>query len=394
MKNYKTFQFILLLTPFVFSFALGLDIYIPIVPQMAKIFGTTPAMIQLTLSLFLFITGIGQLILGPLSDQYGRKVILYVASVLYGLGSLGCVFSEDIVWLIVSRVVSSLGACGLLVTSYALVRDLYSGETSARMYSFLGGATGISPTFAPIIGGYLALYFGWQSIFVFLTGIGMLAFFITGRWIEETHPKELRVKMNQEIFRRYWDIFTNKQFISFALIGGFGEAVFFCFFSISPFIIIDLHGTPTHEFGYYFAFFGLVISLGGFASAKLVQKIGIYRTIVTGITFMFIGGLSMISWHCINCLSLSGFIIPMIIACSGAMFIIGGCTSIALEPFPLIAGTAAAALGAVEFGVAAIVGSLLMLFPVDSSMPYGVFIIILAILSLVLFLRFRKTQAK
>lgn len=391
MKNYKTLQFVLILTPFVFSFALGLDIYIPIVPQMAQIFGTTPALIQLTLSLFLFVTGAGQLLLGPLSDQFGRKTILYTASTLYAVGSLGCAFSGDIFWLIICRIVSSLGACGLLVTSYALIRDLYSGQKSAKMYSFLNGATGISPTFAPIIGGYLAFYFGWQSVFIFLTCIGVLAFLITNRFIEETHPSQVRVKMNLSIFKRYWDIFTNRQFITFAAIAGFAEAVFFCFFSISPFIIIDLHGIPAHEFGYYFGFFGAVIGLGGFVSAKLVEKIGIRSTIAVGIALMFLGGITMISWYCINCLSLPGFLFPMVIACTGAMFLIGGCASIALEPFSLIAGTAAAALGFVEFGIAAIVGSLLMLFPTDSSVSYGIFIIILATLSLILFLSKRVT---
>lgn len=394
MKNYKVHQLILILTPFVFSFAFGLDIYIPIVPQMAQIFDTTPELIQLTLSLFLLITGVGQLFIGPLSDQYGRKVIFYASSLCYAFGSLGCAISGNIVWLIFMRMVSSFGACGMLVNSFALVRDLYSNEKSAKMYSFLNGAIGVSPTFAPIIGGYLAVYYGWQSVFLFLAIVGFFAFFVSMYFVEETLSLEKRVKMDRTVFRRYWNIFCDRQFIVYSSIAGFGEAVFFCFFSISPFIIIDLHGIPTQQFGYYFAVFGAVIGLGGFASGKLIEKIGISSTIAMGILLMFLGGLSMLIWHHLASLTLQGFLIPMAVACTGAMFVVGGSASKALEPFGLTAGTASAAFGALDFSISAVVGSLLMLFPTDSVVPYGFFIIVLSAGSFCLFLNGKRISSE
>lgn len=378
MKNYKTIQLLLILTPFVFSFAFGLDIYIPIVPQMANIFETSPALIQLTLSLFLFFTGFGQLLIGPLADQYGRKNIFYVSSVLYAIGAIGCAFSPDIGWLIFARVVSSFGACGMLVTSFALVRDLYSSDESAKMFSFLNGAIGISPTFAPIIGGYLAVYFGWQSVFYFLLLIGLLGILITYSFIKETHPLENRVRIDRHVFQRYLNILKNRQFLLYSTLAGFAEAVFFCFFSISPFIIIELHGTPTEEFGYYFAIFGANIGLGGFGSGKLIEKLGIQNMILLGITLILLGGASMLIWYHLNPWSLQGFLIPMAIACSGAMFLVGSCAAKALEPFGEIAGTAAAAFGSFEFGMAAIIGSIMMLFPTTSPVPYGVCLLLLA----------------
>ncbi len=381
MQNFKPYQLILILIPFVFSFALGLDIYIPIIPQMTEIFQTTTPLVHLTLSLFLFFTGFGQLFIGPLSDQFGRKRILYISAALFAIGSLSCIFSLNIYWLILARVVSAIGACGMLVTSFALVRDLYASDTNAKMYSFLNGAIGISPTFAPIIGGNLAVYFGWQSIFAFLSLIGFLSLIVIYLFIEETHGIAQRVKMDKAIFRRYLDIFKNKQFLIYAFIGGFAEGVFFSFFSLSPFIIIDLHGTPTQEFGYYFAVFGAVIGLGGFVSGKVIEKFGIMTTIILGIAMMFIGGFSMLGWNYIDSLSLQGFLIPMAIACTGAMFLVGSTVSKALEPFAPIAGTAAAAFGSLEFGIAAVVGSILMQFPTNTTLPYAGLIIILAVSS-------------
>jgi len=390
MHTYKIFQLVLILTPFVFSFAFGLDIYIPIVPQMSEIFDTSPAMIQLTLSLFLFTTGFGQLFIGPLSDQWGRKKIFYIASAFYAIGSLGCAFSPDIFWLITSRLISSLGACGMLVTSFAVVRDLFSSHQSAKMYSFLNGAIGISPTFAPILGGYLGTFLGWQSIFLFLGGLGLFSLIVTNFFIYETHPEEKRILLNRMVFNRYLEIIQNRQFIIYSVIAGFAEGVFFCFFSISPFIIIDLLKIPTYEFGYYFAIFGSVIGLGGFASGKMIEKNGIQSTISCGISLMFLGGFSMLAWHYIDDLSLQGFLIPMVFACTGAIFLVGGCASAALEPFASIAGTASAAFGAIEFGLSACIGSILMMFTITSTIPYGISILLMALFSLILFLMSKK----
>lgn len=394
MKNYKIYQFILIFTPFVFSFAFGLDIYIPIVPQMTEIFSTSQGMIQLTLSLFLFITGAGQLFVGPLSDQYGRKIVLYASSAFYAIGALGCIVSPNIYWLLFFRVVSGFGACGMLVTAFAIVRDLFTQEKSAKMYSFLNGATGISPTFAPILGGYLALYFGWTSVFIFLAFIGMIALMITKQCVKETHPKENRVKVDKQIFARYWEIFTHRKFIKYALIAALADSVFFCFFSVSPVIIIKLHEVPAHEFGYYFALFGLVIAIGGFVGGKIVEKVGISLTIAIGIALVMLGGVSMLACHYLSLPGLFGFLIPMAISCAGAMFLIGASASAALEPFGLVAGTAAAAFGCIEFGLSAFAGSVLMAFPIASSVPYALSLVIIALLLMGMFLIKEAKAAK
>lgn len=377
---------VLILAPFVFSFAFGLDIYIPIAPQMTQIFNTTPALVQLSMSLFLFITGAGQLIIGPLSDHFGRRSIFFLASACYALGSLGCAFSTHIVYLLLGRALSAFGACGMLVTAFAFVRDLYSNRESAKMYSFLNGAIGISPIFAPLLGGHLAVAFGWRSIFFFLAGIGLCSFWITKWFIDETLPKQNRVAIDKSLFHRYVGIFSHREFLIYATIAGLAEGVFFCFFSISPYIIIDLHGIATEDFGYYFATFGSVIAFGGLASGKLIEKVGIRSTMGIGISLLFIGGFSMLGWHYVEALSLAGFLLPMVIACTGAIFLTGGSAALALEPFPAIAGTAAAAFGALEFGLSAIIGTILMLFPITSTLLYAISIVLMAISSFTLFL--------
>lgn len=391
MKQYSLMKFILILTPFVFSFAFGLDIYIPIVPEMSAILNTSPSLIQLTLSLFLAMTGLGQIVLGPFSDSFGRKKTLLLSALLYASGSFLCIASEGISLFLIGRLVSATGACGMLVTSFAIVRDLFSQEESARMYSLLNGAIGISPTFAPIIGGYLFVYLGWKSIFIFLTLLGLISFYITQKLIFETHAKEKRVPMNRDVFINYLSVLKNRQFLIFSTIAGFASGALFCFFSLSPFILVDVLKIPTDQFGYYFAVFGAMISIGGFASGKSITLFGIYRTIAIGLTLIFSGGLMMLLWNFANPITIPSFLIPMAIASLGSMFLFGVSASLCLEPFKTIAGTASAAFGAIELGISAIIGSILMLFSTTSVIPYGMILTLLATCSFLLFQLREKT---
>lgn len=385
MKNFKPYQLILILTPFVFSFAFGLDIYIPILPQMMEIFDTSVDIIQLTMSLFLFTAGVGQLLMGPLADQFGRKPIFYFSAACFAFGGVLCAFSPHVSWLIAARILSAIGACGMLVTSFAVVRDLYTGNESAQIYSYLNGAIGISPTFAPVLGGYLAYYFGWHSVFFFLAFIGIMSLFITKSFITETQKKEGRIPIDIQVIKRYGLVYKNRQFLVYATLAGLAETVFFCFFSTSPIIIINLSGIPSYQFGYYFAIFGSVIGLAGLASGKIVEKIGPETTISFGISLMLLGGLSMMAWHNLTGLSLTGYLLPMVIACTGAMFMIGASAARALEPFGEIAGTASAAFGSFDLGVSAIGGAILMFFPINSAVPYAIAILIATVLSAIFF---------
>ena len=124
---------VFLLAPVVFSFALALDTYMPVIPEMKRILNTSQEMVQLTLSLFFLVTGFGQLILGPLSDQFGRYKILFMSVLLFFVGSLLCANAQHIGWLISFRILQGIGACGMFVSAFAIVRDAFSGKKSAMI---------------------------------------------------------------------------------------------------------------------------------------------------------------------------------------------------------------------------------------------------------------------
>jgi DHA1 family bicyclomycin/chloramphenicol resistance-like MFS transporter len=381
MKHINIPTLILIFSPLILGFAFGLDIYAPVVPYVADIFNTSKFLVQMTLTLFLFFTGIGQLVIGPLSDRFGRRPIFYGSSVAYSMGALLCAFSPTIYILICGRILTSLGACGMLVTSIATVRDIYAGEKSAAILSFFHGVIGIAPLCAPLLGGYLFRYFGWHSVFCFLALLGLIAFLVTHFFIRETHDS---IKIKRNILSEYYIIFSDSSFLIYAFIVGAAEGVFFGFFSTSPFLIIEELGVKVEHFGFYFAIFGAVIVVGGFLSGLIVKRLGTKKTLSLGLLLIMLGGLFMLVGHYSVGLSFIAYLLPMSCAVLGAVIVVSTASALALEIFGTLAGAAAAALGAIEFALSALIGSLIMIFPSSSTLPYACAIIIIAFISSIL----------
>jgi DHA1 family florfenicol/chloramphenicol resistance protein-like MFS transporter len=367
---------ILFLAPFVFSFAFGLDIYIPVVPEIKEAFHTSSFMVQMTLSLFMLTVAIGQLVIGPLSDQLGRLKTSLISIVIFIIGSLMCVLAHSIGVLILARIICAFGACGMLVIAYTMIRDLYSGSEFAQMYSWLNAAIGVSPTFAPLIGGILATYYGWRAVFWFLAIMGIMILISTIFIRQETLPVSARQKVDSKILLRYWSIVKSPRFIKNALCTAFGVSICFCFFSISPFILITLLHVSVKTFGLYFALFGLAVGVGGYLAGYIIGKKGIEFTVFVAIFLMILGGLLMLLTNLILGLHIATFLFSMVLSCTGAIFICGACASTAMEPFGKIAGTASAVLQAIQFSLASLIGSILLHFPVVSTIPYSILIIL------------------
>ena len=367
--RHSTFKTITILLPLAFAVAIAMDIYIPSVPELVNVFNSSPATIQLTLSLFLIFFGIGQLILGPLSDQFGRRRVALLSTVAYIASSFLCATAHTVTALIIFRIFEAISACGMAVSANAIIRDVYSERDSGRMYSYLNGAIAMSPLFAPLIGGYLDIYFGWRSSFLTLAVFGVIAVFIILTQIHETHEKHKRLRMNKTVFTRYLEIFKHRDFRFFVFSGASGMSCLFTFFSISPYLLINDLGVPRQHFGFYFAVMGLLFFIGSIVAGKLVMKIGLRNNVLIGAICCFGGALFMMGWYFSEGLSLASFIVPMIPISLGAAFLIGAGAGGAMEPFGEMAGTAAAMFGTTQFLFASLVGTTVMLFPAKSTIP-------------------------
>lgn len=371
MKN-KTLSTVILLSPLVFSFAFAMDIYIPAVPTMKEILHTSQANIQLTLSLFMFATGLGQLLMGPTADQFGRRLVGLWSVAFFIVGSVLCSLANSIELLIIARIIQSFGGCGMLVIAFAIVRDQFSGKEAAKVYSFLNCGIGMSPLFAPIIGSYLFEWFNWRAGFIFLTIMGLIILVIMFFKIKETLPLEKRVKIDSGIFLRYWNILKNPTFLCYSICSTAGLMMFFVFFSSSPYIVINLLHTPVRYFGYYFFTVGFMFFIGSLICGKISGKIGAFITVIIGNCLLLLAGLTMLIWYYISGVGAAEYLIPCMLAGIGGSFMMGAGLGGAMEPFGEIAGSAAALAGCLEFLFAALLGNYVMQWPVTSTVPLSI----------------------
>ncbi|HVV68131.1 MAG TPA: multidrug effflux MFS transporter [Gammaproteobacteria bacterium] len=378
----KVLPTVCLLAPFVFSFAFAMDVYIPVVPEMKQYFHTNQANVQLTLSLFMVVTGLGQLLMGPITDQYGRRRIIFFSVFSFIIGSLICALSNSIQLLIAGRLVQAFGGCGMMVAAFAMVRDKFSGNDGAKVYSFLNCGLAMSPLFAPIIGSYLATWFDWRAEFVFLIAIGILVLMLALFRIKETLALEKRVKLDLGIFRRYFNILTHPIFISYACCTSAGLTIFFTFFSSSPYIIINLLHAPVKNFGYYFFTVGFTFFIGSMISGKVADKIGPFKTVLIGSIFMLVAGVSMEVWYLSMGISKAQFLLPCMLAGLGGSFMMGAGVGGAMQPFAAMAGSAAALVGCLQFLIGALVGSYVMRWQVQSTTPLAITMIVCSLVAL------------
>lgn len=385
---------ILILMPLAFAFAVALDLYIPAVPQLVDYFHSTPAQIQITLSGFMLAFGLGQLVVGPYSDQFGRRIVALISALVYLVSSLLCATSNSIWTLVLFRMIQAIGSCGMLVAANAIVRDIYKGDESARMYSYLNGAIAMSPLFAPFIGGYVDVLFGWRACFITLALFGILALAIVIFQLKETHHTEKRLHVGFDVFKRYRLILSNINFLRYTYCSVTGVICLFCFFSVSPYILITDLGISRQHFGWYFGVMGLLFFLGSLIAGKAVTTLGVKWNLLIGSSLAFAGGTLMLLWNSFATLSTLTFIAPMVPISLGAAFLIGAGAAGAMEPFADMAGAAAALFGCAEFLIAAIIGNVLLQFSTLSPLPLAWVVSIASFIALLMLMTFARREGK
>lgn len=388
MKNSKPlssrslFSFILILAPQIFSFALALDIYVPSIPTISRTFGASQPIMQLTISLFILTAGIGQILIGPISDKIGRRKIALISIMIFILGSLLCMMAPNITLLIFARMLQAFGACGMMVSAFAIVRDLYSGNESARVYSFLNATIALSPLLAPLAGGYLQYYISWRASFAFLAIIGSIVLISAFRNINETLTKKNQHSL-KTIFVDYKSVLKNRTFLVYTLCASAGLAGFLTFFSSSAYIIIDLLKIPEQHFGFYFGSIGILFFIGSLVSGYFAKELGTFKTVLLGAFLMTLSGLVMLYWHWHFGLSISGFMGPMMIMGFGGAMLMGCGAGGAIEPFPTMAGTASALFGCIEFVFAFVISQIALIWKINSTVPLGTTLAILGFIACV-----------
>lgn len=245
------------------------DLYLPSLPQLASFFETSASMTQLTLTTAMIGLAVGQLLLGPLSDKFGRKIPLIISLVIYIISTVLIVYAPNIEAMIVLRVIQGLSSAGSVVISRAIATDLYRGREMTRFFGLLMTINGIAPIISPILGSLLLEYISWKGVFVFLALIGVVVLFFCFR-LKESLSVENRLQGSIfATFSTFGVIIKNRLFMSYVGIESFLLGAMFAYIAASPFILQSFYGLSAFIFSLCFGANGAALVIGSNVGGKM-----------------------------------------------------------------------------------------------------------------------------
>ncbi|EGC71937.1 MAG: multidrug effflux MFS transporter [Haemophilus parainfluenzae] len=245
------------------------DLYLPSLPQLASFFETSASMTQLTLTTAMIGLAVGQLLLGPLSDKFGRKIPLIISLVIYIISTVLIVYAPNIESMIVLRVIQGLSSAGSVVISRAVATDLYRGREMTRFFGLLMTINGIAPIISPILGSLLLEYISWKGVFVFLALIGLVVLFFCFR-LKESLSVENRLQGSIfATFSTFGVIIKNRLFMSYVGIESFLLGAMFAYIAASPFILQSFYGLSAFIFSLCFGANGAALVIGSNVGGKM-----------------------------------------------------------------------------------------------------------------------------
>jgi DHA1 family bicyclomycin/chloramphenicol resistance-like MFS transporter len=334
---------------------IAVDMYLPSLPSIARIFGVPDAAAQATLTSFMSGFSLGMLVYGPLSDRFGRRPVLLGGLALFLLASIACASAGSIAWLVGARFVQALGAGAASVMARAIARDVHEPHEAARVLSMIAIVTAMGPLLAPLIGGQLLLLGGWRAVFVVLALFGSLCAVLAFTRVRESWPPEKRAGVAMwTSFAIYGRLLTDPVALGHLLCGGMAFASMFAYITATPFIYIDyFHVRPQH-YGFLFGLNIVGIMLGNFLNTRLIGRLGSLRLVAAA---------SMVSCAAsfavaLACLTGWGGLWSIVASLFFVVGVVGvltaNCTTDLMHRYPRNAGAAAALFGAAQLALGAL----------------------------------------
>lgn len=344
------------LTPF------AIDMYLPSIPAIAQDLSASIETVQLTLTVYLAVFALAQLLLGPMSDVHGRRGTI--------LASLGCAAAPSLAWLIAGRCLQALGGAAVAVTIPTLVRDVFEKDEYARTMSILMLVMALAPLVAPLLGGIIVSYASWHWVFVALAGIALFSAVLFMISIQETLHADQRHSFHLGgIARNYAQLLQHPVGLGYLLTSGLSFAGMMAFIVTSPYVYIELYGVTPNQYGLLFGINVLTLIAFGALNARLVRRVGAERLLRIGLGLQLLVSLLMLS------LSLNPQPPLWLLVSANAGFIglngliVGNAMAGYMTLFPKLAGTASAFAGTLRFGLGAVAGTLASLLHNGTFVP-------------------------
>ncbi|MBX9454821.1 MAG: multidrug effflux MFS transporter [Rhizobium sp.] len=333
----------------------AIDMYLPALPEIGRDLGSTASVTQLSLLAFFVSFALAQLVYGPLSDMWGRKLPLYLGITIFAFASIGCAIAPDVETLIAFRFLQGIGGAAGMVIPRAVVRDMHTGVEAARLMSLLMLVFSISPILAPLTGSAVIEFYGWRGVFWAVMAAAFIGLLLLSTQLEETRPEHLRRESSVgAALRGYGMLLRDRNFMTLTSIGGLAITSFMIFLAYSPFVLIEHYGLTPTQYSIAFSInavsFFTVSQFTGMLGARFGLK-RVMRLALSGFALtMVVMALAMNS-------GLGGFYTLAAFLFVGYGFlglVIPTSAVLALDDHGEIAGTASSLMGTLHFVISGV----------------------------------------
>ncbi|WP_019102381.1 MULTISPECIES: Bcr/CflA family efflux MFS transporter [Chromobacterium] len=350
---------------------LGIDLYLSAMPAMQRHF---QADVAISLSVFIFSLGLGQLLFGPLADRIGRKPVALGGLLLYAAAAFLASRSDSLGGFLGLRALQGLGASASSVCAFTLVRDCFSGNAAAQRYSLLNAALNVVPAMAPLLGGWLTARWGWQSCFLALAGSAVLAAAWLAWKMPETRPVVASADGGPAISMR--QVLSTQALRRYGACCCAALALIVSYVTLAPAVLIERGGVDATTFGLLFGGNALLVMAASFLGLKLIGRFGQKAMLRYGLNIMLLAGVLLLAlsgqpgaWH---------YMLPIGVLSVGFAWTLGPASGMAMAPFSQAAGRAAALLGCGQMLFAAGVSAGLAALPLPGEWALGAMVLLLA----------------
>jgi DHA1 family bicyclomycin/chloramphenicol resistance-like MFS transporter len=366
---------------------LSLNILAPAMPGLIGTFGADAGTVQLTLSLYLLGMAVSQLVLGPLSDRFGRRPVMLAGLALTVVANFAALAATSITGLIVARTLQAFGAtCGIVIAR-AVIRDIYDRERSASMIGWVTMAMVVAPMIAPLIGGALDTAYGWQAIFILLGlfTVGVLVWTAFG--LPETRAVSTSEGVRQ-FLRDAKSLLASPAFLGYALVATFNSAMFFTFIGGAPHVVVTIMHRSSAEYGVWFVVLSATYMAGNFAAGRWSARYGVDAMIRGGVALTVVGAALGTAWVLMEPQGGPAVVmVPQMIIGFASGFMLPNAIAGAVSVRPQAAGTAAGITGFLQMGLGAATAQLIghLLDGAPTALPLALIVLVLCACGLLAF---------
>lgn len=385
----KRDRWLLLMTVFLGALAaiapLSTDMYLPALPSMMKAFGVTPSVIQLSLTACMAGMAVGQIIVGPISDEAGRRKPLVIGMGIFTLSSVGCILSTNIVIFLLFRLIQGCAGGAGIVLSRAIARDICKGTALTRLFSMLMLVNGIAPILAPVIGGQILRFAPWEGVFLLIAVVGLILTISAAAMRETLSVRRRNAGGILSGLKGFTALFSQRYFMGHCLMQCFGFAAFFSYISASSFVFQNVYGVSPQTFSLIFGINGIGLMISGALTGRLTGRVADWKILRTSLLVAAAGSILLLAAF-LAAAPLPVVLVILFFTVATLSMMSTSSFSLAMQSQGRSAGSASALIGFFSMISGAVMAPVVGIAGDHTALPMGIVMVIGEVGALVTFL--------